>query len=66
MKDYQTYRVIRMYDSELKRNVSIRVDLSFDLDKIANKLGRKAWRNATRKSSLISGGIVGEAREFNV
>lgn len=55
-----TYRIVRLYDRRTGKHVQARVDLWFDVDKLAQRMGARALENKSGQSKLS--GITAEAR----
>lgn len=59
-RDYSAVRDVRLYHEGAWRTV--RVDIDLDLTAIANASARKALRNKSGKTKLVSGAVVLSAR----
>lgn len=59
---WTAFRYITTTDPKTGERIKVRVDMEFDLDRIAQTLGHKAYRNKSRTSRLAIG-IKAEARK---
>jgi hypothetical protein len=64
MSKTQTWRVkTHVWDAASKTHVPLLVDLEVDLDSLAWQMGKKARKNARRRSGALNGAIIATIKE---
>ena len=51
---------VRVWDDETRRHITVTLAVTIDWQAVAQELGPNAYRDKSRKSKLLDGGIVGE------
>lgn len=52
-------RTVRLYDDVAKGFITRDIEITIDIQAVADSLARKAIKNKSKKSKLVAGDIVG-------